>query len=387
MTTAVSDDQGDYRIYGLYAGRYYLAAIPRRSIRQSLSKSPDEMQPVATFYPGHSDLSQALPITLHAGDEMPVNLMITTERTVRVRGSVSGPVRPTVVTLESLDGLSAGGVGRVDDQNRFEVTGVSPGRYLLKSSASAEDSRESFRAGQIVDVGSDGADHLIAYMGQRVLVKATVALGDARVSPYSVNVKLVPGTVEDSAGEGFPFVSGISATARAGYAFTADLRDVNFGLYYVEVNLGVPGAEDWYIKSIQSGGRDVTDSAIMISPGTLNTDVQVSMSPDGASIDGVVADEAQQPRSHVFVVAVPEGKRRRNEVFQRRAGTDQYGIFHLRGLAPGSYRLFAFEDSEQSQDLKDEDAYHAVETLGTAVTVGEKDKKTVTLKLIPAEDD
>jgi hypothetical protein len=141
------------------------------------------------------------------------------------------------------------------------------------------------------------------------------------------------------------------------------------------------------ISRIQAAGKDVTDSAVMISPGTPSIEMQVTISPDGATVEGVVVDDKQLPCAHVTVVAIPDGKRRRNEVFQRRTTTDQYGIFHLRGLAPGAYRLISFEDNDRVQDLKDDDTYDAFESRGTSIQVTEKENKRASVRLIGIEEE
>ena len=63
-------------------------------MRQGRSRLRTEAQTetryVKTYYPGTADDSQASPVALKAGDEMPVNLTLVPTRTYRVRGIVTG---------------------------------------------------------------------------------------------------------------------------------------------------------------------------------------------------------------------------------------------------------------------------------------------------------
>src|SRR5208283_3320601 len=100
-----TNDLGEYRLSGLFPGQYWIVAIPPPDFRDyerqgEKSQTPDnkdnknDSQPdtryVTTYYPGAYDALQASAVTLKAGDEMPVNLMLVPARTYRVRGIVTG---------------------------------------------------------------------------------------------------------------------------------------------------------------------------------------------------------------------------------------------------------------------------------------------------------
>ena len=97
--SATTNDLGEYRIGGLFPGKYYALATPTpnfQSLVQAQKNSADPPDPsadlsyVATFYPNTTNRAAASPIELHAGDDMPIDFSLSRIRTARIRGAVEG---------------------------------------------------------------------------------------------------------------------------------------------------------------------------------------------------------------------------------------------------------------------------------------------------------
>jgi hypothetical protein len=72
---------------------------------------------------------------------------------------------------------------------------------------------------------------------------------------------------------------------------------------------------------------------------------------------------------------------RRNDLFN--AGTDASGHFKISGIAPGSYRLYAWEQGTDLNAVRwDPDYVKPFEGSGQSVQVSEGGKENVSLKLI-----
>lgn len=84
------------------------------------------------------------------------------------------------------------------------------------------------------------------------------------------------------------------------------------------------------------------------------------------------------------MVLVPEGKRRESDRDYRQTSADQSGKFSLQGIAPGEYRLFAFDDVEFGAYM-DPDWLKPYESEGERISVGEGGKLMRDLKLIVTE--
>ncbi len=136
-----TNDLGEYRLAGLFPGRYWIEAAPppdARDYEKAPKKStPNDAQPdtryVTTFYPGTYDAMQASALTLKAGDDMPVNIMLVPAKAYRIHGIVAGAPAGVqcVVYLVSKAG-DALRSGEVEPDGQFEVRGVGPGSYVLR---------------------------------------------------------------------------------------------------------------------------------------------------------------------------------------------------------------------------------------------------------------
>jgi len=87
------------------------------------------------------------------------------------------------------------------------------------------------------------------------------------------------------------------------------------------------------------------------------------------------------PATGVWAVAVPDEAKRNNSNSFAAQTTDQYGKYDLRGLAPGSYKIFGWTGVEQGQ-WEDPDFLKVQEAKGEPVEVRDEDRKTVNLKVI-----
>jgi hypothetical protein len=83
---------------------------------------------------------------------------------------------------------------------------------------------------------------------------------------------------------------------------------------------------------------------------------------------------------------VPEDKYRKLSGRFGSGATDQHGHFTIRGLAPGSYTLYAWQDLDEGV-YRDADFLKSQEANGKTVKVEEGSHQTVELKLSPAGEE
>jgi hypothetical protein len=115
------------------------------------------------------------------------------------------------------------------------------------------------------------------------------------------------------------------------------------------------------------------------------------MSDKGATIEGVVVGQQKDKDKdemvgNAAVVAVPEEKYRKLPDHFVVGSTDQNGRFILRGLPPGSYTLYAWQDVEEGV-YHDPDFLKSQEANGTAVKAAEGSSQRIELKLSDAGAD
>ena len=83
----------------------------------------------------------------------------------------------------------------------------------------------------------------------------------------------------------------------------------------------------------------------------------------------------------MWVAVVPDELRRTTLRLFKSQTTDQYGKFDLHGLAPGEYKLFAWEGIENDA-WEDEDFLKGFEDKGTKIEVRNEDAVTTNLTVI-----
>jgi hypothetical protein len=389
-----SNDLGEYRIAGLEPGRVYLSASAPASlvsmwmtlasdgsalgsISESEAGGTETYAP--TFYPGTNDIGQARPIEVQAGEEVRgIDLTLIPVRAVSVRGRVSNPYATSGRFTASITLTPRGFTGRVaiprstvageDSEGLFELRGVPPGSYVLN--AMGNDMGRLYAARETLEVGSADVDGLQITLSPAVEITGHVKLEGSPDYRFSrMSVSLVPR--EDS------FSGGGGASVSPGGMFT--IRNVFPDAYRVSV---FGGPENAYVKSVRLGAIDVTEDGFQLSR-VPNAQLEILLSPNGASVNGMVRDAQSLPAAGATVVLVPEISRRRNTTLFRSTTTDQLGQFTLNGIPPGSYRLFAFADVEAGAWL-DAEFLGPFEQKGEAIKLDEAGRKAVELKLLTA---
>ena len=141
--SAQSNDLGEFRLFSLPPGEYYVQASPRPDVGPGAASTPRARTLVPTFFPSTSDQAGAEPITLGAGQTSePLVITMVGAPAFQVSGVVvdeSGkPVANAVVRLRQED---AGGrpmftmqpwnQSRTDQAGRFSLGNVTPGAYTL----------------------------------------------------------------------------------------------------------------------------------------------------------------------------------------------------------------------------------------------------------------
>jgi len=165
---------------------------------------------------------------------------------------------------------------------------------------------------------------------------------------------------------------------------TFELKNVPSGIYDVEVSGDAKGMGDCFVESVLAGTKDFADSGLKVNGGAISIDVTVST---GAGIvDGVVANEKNEPIAGAVVVAVPEEKYRKQQNRYGKVTTDQGGRFTLRGVRPGTYTLFAWETLD-GDDYFDPEYLKKYEGHETTLQIEKGQHQNTSLKVILAAPD
>ena len=123
------------------------------------------------------------------------------------------------------------------------------------------------------------------------------------------------------------------------------------GDFRLNVVTGIPAG--MYVKSIRMGGEDLLRSALHVTGASSNS-VEITIGTDGGTITGTVV-QSGRAFTNATVALVPDAPNRAHAELYRNTTTDSEGNFRLAGVAPGNYKLFAWEwastDSWQNADF------------------------------------
>lgn len=407
-----TNDLGEYRLYGLAPGRYYVSALYTpgmtvvvanmgRMAAMSTGASEQDRSYVPTFYPGTSDPARASPVEVRAGDEVPgVDLTLLPTRTVRVRGRVFNSItgehnRNIAVYLMPRDHGSGifpfhNSARSVDREGRFEIEGVRPGSYFLTATYFDSEEEESYEARRAIEVGDSDVEDITLVIEQGVELQ-----GRIHVEGVALTSRQEQGIGGEEAPEEFPireievYLTSyddvlILPRPRAGRP-KADgsfrIEKVSPMLYRVNLN---PLSGDYYLKAARAGGKDVLEAGLDLTGGAPPNPLEITISAAGGRIDGAVLTEEQEGFGGASVVLVSEERRRDQRRFYKTTTTDQHGRFTLRGIPPGDYKLFAWEEIERGA-YRDPAFLRRYEEQGELVEVEEGSRLSVQLHLIHAD--
>lgn len=389
---AQTNDLGEYRIFGLAPGSYYVSATfggwgrpPLAGGAKEAGKgaSGDEMGFAPTYYPGSNDLGRAIPVELRAGEELPgldINLLST--RAVRVRGRILNPAtgkgeaRAWIMLMQrdsKVRSFSASAQTSVNNpQGEFELRGVVPGSYTLM--ANSFTGEEVYHARIPVEVGPADVDGLIVPLGKGTEIPGRVRWEASDQSNSDSKVRVMLRSREEL----FMMLGSMRETKPDGSFLLKNIAD---GEYRVEVE-GAP--EDCYLRSALLGGEEVLSTGVSISAGRVPGPLEVTLNCAGGTLEGTVINEQQSPATGANIVLVPDTERRGMPHLFKTTTSDQYGRFSIRGIAPGEYKAFAWEKIE-SGAYQDPDFLRRYEGEGKPVTAGEGSRLSVQLTLVLAE--
>jgi len=380
-----TNDLGEYRLFGLPPGRYFVSAIHRGRSRgfqvpqaRPTTEGP-EMGYGRLYYPGTPDAAKATALTVRAGDEISsVEILLRRFPVYRVSGRIfnlvprrSGrAVNLTLVRRASNwewepDDQAVDVVGTPEDT--FEIHDVLPGSYNLMAYLFEDDARYVSRTNiEVTNSDLEGVTVVVSpgmnISGRLVWDGPPCTIeGELRVTPWPVD-------------PGGAFIRSVKVQAPGA---TFALTNVSEGTYRPRVS-GL--SKDCFTKDVQYGGVSSLEEGFTVARSTSSL-LEITLSSRGAHLQGSVVDADNLPAAGVWVVLVPDAKHRsRYELFRSQA-TDQYGHFDFRGLPPGEYKLFSWEEVETNA-WQDPDFLQPFEDKGERVELKESDQKSVSLVAI-----
>jgi len=377
--SASTNDLGEYRIFGLAPGQYYLNATYNQSSYEAMQRDRSAKAPaesyVPSYYPRGIDFAAAAAIEVAPGAELRgINIPLSKAHTVRVRGHVEDvPATQNVsVMLTARDAAGWAGIANrrnLDPQGNFEFRGVRPGEYLLL--ATSTDGERRLEGRQVISVGDNMENVIVSLRPGMDLAGQIKAEGADGTNLASIFVSLEPyepGTAR------FSPAPHDQVKEDGTFAMTQVFEEH----YHIHVG-NIP--DGYYVKSMRAGDQDVLDSGLDVTSGAIGPLI-VTVAPGAGDIEGTAQNDKQEPAAGASVVLIPsDAKRRGRRDAYYTATTGQGGRFTVKGIDPGDYKLYAWDDLESGAYM-DAGFVKPFESRGVPMSIHENSRETAQLTLI-----
>ena len=234
--------------------------------------------------------------------------------------------------------------GRIDKDGKFEIRDVLPGSYNL-SLATSDDGRfsQEITTGQTVEVTNadvNGLQESRPAPSSQVRGQFRVDSGQ-KIDWSQTTVRL--DSDEDSGGSSSsPFGGESPVSPRSKPMDLSSSRMVPAGAYHLVASSRAQALRDYFVKSVNLGSKDVSDTGF--TTGGANYSLDIVVSAKGATVEGTVLEAKDRlsltPRLLRFP---PLLAAKVVNASQQEQGRPQ-GHVTLHGLNPGQYTVIAFED-------------------------------------------
>jgi Carboxypeptidase regulatory-like domain len=360
VKTAQTDDLGNFRLYGLPPGDYFIRVLNLNNYFEHANAKVHDSGPAyrSSYYAGTPTLENAREVIVRAGSETTdIRFAIGKQSTYTIYGNIIDPSAGAFPKRYFIGPYHVGsGVLSVRDSppnpdGSFAIRGVPPGDYmmwafaLLLGPATRAEQMQHSSSGILPIRVANGDVHTTLHIGLRGEVTGKVI-------------------IENSPGQS---AAGIGVTLLAEWMFkiynpfnnpndvTTD-QNGRFKIQNVEPTnyfFSLTGKPEIYLKRAVCNGTDYTFRPFTMNSGATFGECVLTLANDTGVIKGQVLN-GDKPVPDQIVVAIPQTLSLRQFSPYTMVGiTDANGEYQLTGIIPGDYFLFAVppDDAETYFDI------------------------------------
>jgi hypothetical protein len=337
MGSAQTKDDGEFRLFGLPPGTYYLRtqSRPAANLRVGANSQTAPGGYPTNYYPGTTDLDSATAITVEPAKEARADFSVKRETFYRVSGGVIGaPTQmPVSIQILGLDGERFSGRVQMDPRAGTFTAFAPKGSYVVKVYATGKNGPQGV-ASQSVNVNGDvtGLSLAIAPLATIPVEFRFEVAQDRNSGSYPqdmqpVNVALVSKTSM--------FANQFHSATMQGQPESRSFAVTNVepGRYAVQLS---PNGH-WYVESARCGQINLLTEDLNIQAGGPEHPIEIVVRDDFATVSGTVSLDGQPAQGTVLLV--PGANPRGAVTFL--ASPD--GRFQRGDLPPGDYKAIAFD--------------------------------------------
>lgn len=398
--SAETNDIGEFRLFGLRPGQYYIVASLRR-MQFGVAESGAPVAQFAassqgsapTFYPGTASAGDAKSVAVMAGRETSgLDLRLLAVPLARVSGTVVDATgKPPAgmfvwINPERTDGafFSSMTIAEPDAQGRFTIPNVAPGEYRVDVESKAR-MEALARTGGSMGAGPDheSGSVPVTVSGQDV-DGLTIQVGRAARITGKVTVDGLPPTTADLAKASVSLTATYTGTSATLQAASGSIdSDGTFmvgsspGLRLLRM-YGLPGM--LVLKSVHARGIDVTDAGLDVGREDI-LDVAIELTAKPTRVTGGAKSADGAPVRQYSVIVFTEDRRLWTVMMNRvvvsaRASAD--GAFSVAGLPAGSY-FAAAVDALADGEWAEPDNLERLRATATSFKLGDGERKELML--------
>lgn len=409
--TVVSRSTGEFRFAGLHAGTYKLLT------RELLDRDPLTFDPRGqlygyppVYYQDAADFDSATTIEVSAGETAEAHISLVKQPYYNVKIAVenASPGLALNVSVYS-QGRSGPGYALGFNPGTQTIEGMLPnGTYTVEAAGFGQTASAGLMTLNLKGAAVQGAHMTLVPSGSiAVNVKEeftnkepeeTATFTDGKRSFNLRGVRRYLNVSLESADDFSSGGNGMLRPPKGPDDDTLVIENVLPGRYWVRVQ-----SARGYAASVHSGTTDLLHEPLTLSAGSAASPIEITMRDDTATIEGNVEGiipppslpataqpeletgapvaPAGPPPAHIYCIPLPETG---GEAAQIAVAPD--GSFSSQPLAPGVYRVLAFDREQPQLEYRDPEAMKAYDNMGPTVRLTAGQKENVTLQLILASE-
>ena len=343
LPNATTDDRGEFRLPNLHPGSYWLSLSTQSS---------------AALYPGVRELPDAEAVSVDPGRETRLKDVVllsgsTQKGTIEVRLINAPGEGAKNVVYNFTDATPNYAAPALDGNSIFEVPGERSNAPVIRLQPSATHTitEEVSRLGTYSATATwtlpDGmtarSTALTAFSGGKAVLDLIVRTPEVRLSCL-VMLEETDGRSIPLSGVNLAIAGASQASCGTGADGKGAFRPLAEGRYHLRLFQGIP--EDAYVVRATLGGQDALNADFEVAKTSSTLEVRVRR--NAGVIRGAVADRQSRLVHDAFVAAIPDFPAAQSLYPYSFDRTDQNGVFEIRGLRPGLYKLYSWSVLDES---------------------------------------
>ncbi|HXG54141.1 MAG TPA: carboxypeptidase-like regulatory domain-containing protein, partial [Vicinamibacterales bacterium] len=414
---AQTNDLGQYRIYGLPPGEYYVSGTLRgggEMVAMEMAMiaggasgpQPSGSEPrsgyTPTYYPGTPNGGEAQKIVLTVGHEAQnTDFGLLSVKLAKVTGSVIGsdgrPVEGAMINVVPRNASEISfnplGQGRSDKSGNFTLPSVAPGDYTLRATGfkmamSGGEGGDQMVFTTRINMGGDGQTEFgsvpLAVTGEDIanvmVVTSKGSSATGRVTweggskPASTPTLRISALATDTDGPRMMGTGGASVTAEG----TFEIK----GLAGARVIRPVGLPQGWVLKAVRLNGQDISDTGIDVKPGEPVSGLEVVLTSKTTEVNGTVKANNQPANDYTVVIFAEDSQKWTVPMTRHITGArpNQEGRFQVKNMPAGSYYAVALDYIAQGE-WNDPEVLERIKAKATRFTLEDGGVETLDLKL------